>query len=211
MFFKLGNFGRLDPALQARGVKGLSHGAKGEVEIWESFADNPEQLAYESELLMAQMEARPVIEDSSLAEDTLAVGLDREASVKLRVNQNFFRKRVLAAYDNRCCVTGIETSELLIASHIIPWSEDVPNRLNLRNGLCLNALHDKAFDRGLMWIDPDLSIRLSGRLHADASGHDSSGMRWLLGFEGQRLRLTKKFSPDMDLLDRHATKARMLS
>jgi len=39
------------------------------------------------------------------------------------------------------------------ASHIVPWAEDERNRLNPRNGLCLNALHDRAFDRHLMWID----------------------------------------------------------
>lgn len=42
---------------------------------------------------------------------------------------------------------------LLNASHIIPWSVDVQNRLNPRNGLCLNAILDRAFDRGLMTIN----------------------------------------------------------
>ena len=30
--WKLANFARLDPALQSRGIKGASHGSKGEVE-----------------------------------------------------------------------------------------------------------------------------------------------------------------------------------
>ena len=38
---KLSNFARLDPALQARGIRGMGHGAKGEVEIWREFADHP--------------------------------------------------------------------------------------------------------------------------------------------------------------------------
>jgi putative restriction endonuclease len=33
--WKLANFARLDPALQARGIRGASHDSKGEVDIWE--------------------------------------------------------------------------------------------------------------------------------------------------------------------------------
>jgi putative restriction endonuclease len=46
---KLSNFARLDPALQARGIRGMSHGAKGEKEIWHEFAEHPETLAFESD------------------------------------------------------------------------------------------------------------------------------------------------------------------
>ena len=37
--------------------------------------------------------------------------------VKTRVNQSVFRQIVLANYDNRCALTGIDLSELLVASH----------------------------------------------------------------------------------------------
>ena len=203
--FKLGNFGRLDPALKARGVKGLSHGAKGEEDVWQEFADSPERLAYESEKLMAAREGRPLI-DPDVEDETTAEGLDREAIVKLRVNQSFFRKRVLSAYSNTCCVTGLSYAPLLIASHIIPWAKDVANRLNPRNGLCLNALHDKAFDRGFMWMESDLTIRMSPRLFEPEE--DSDGANWLKKFDGAQLCLPKHFSPDLDLLQRHAEQAK---
>lgn len=61
-----------------------------------------------------------------------------EAVIRTRVNQSFFRAAVLAAYNVRCCVTGLSIPELLTASHIVPWSADVKNRTNPRNGLCLN-------------------------------------------------------------------------
>src|ERR1017187_7225246 len=51
--FKLSNFARHDPALQARGIRGNEHGAKGEVEVWREFSANPEALAFESERLLA--------------------------------------------------------------------------------------------------------------------------------------------------------------
>jgi putative restriction endonuclease len=78
----------------------------------------------------------------------------------VRVNQQFFRAVVLAAYDGKGCVTGLAVPELLVASHIVSWAEDPKQRMNPRNGLCLNALHDRASDRRLMF-DADLKVRLS--------------------------------------------------
>ena len=91
-------------------------------------------------------------------------GREREATVRVRVNQSFFRDRILSAYNFRCCVTGLTVQPLLTASHIVPWAEDEKNRLNPRNGLCLNALHDRAFDRHLMWIEDGYVIRFSPKL-----------------------------------------------
>jgi putative restriction endonuclease len=176
-----------------------------EEDVWQEFANSPERLAYESAKLMAAREGRPLI-DPDVEDDKGAEGLDREAIVKLRVNQSFFRKRVLSAYSNTCCVTGLSYAPLLIASHIIPWAKDVANRLNPRNGLCLNALHDKAFDRGFMWIESDLTIRMSPRLFEPEE--DSDGANWLKEFDGAPLCLPKHFSPDLDLLQRHAEQAK---
>src|SRR3989338_6080158 len=91
----------------------------------------------------------------------LKEGKTREAIVKIRVNQSFFRSSVLASYDNKCCITGIQLTDLLIASHIVPWSKDEKNRLNPENGLCLNSFHDRAFDKGLITIDTDYKIKIS--------------------------------------------------
>ena len=79
-------------------------------------------------------------------------GKEKERIIKTRVNQSLFRKVVLATYNNKCCITGLAQPELLIASHIIPWSVNEKERLNPSNGICLNALHDKAFDSGLIAI-----------------------------------------------------------
>lgn len=67
----------------------------------------------------------------------------------------FFRRSVLASYNFRCCFTNIAIPDLLIAGHIIPWSIESEHRTNPANSLCLNALHYKAFDKGLMIITPD--------------------------------------------------------
>jgi putative restriction endonuclease len=204
---KLANFARLDPALQARGIRGLPHGAHGEEEVWNEFTDHPESLAFESEQLLAQRMDRAIEEVAEIdTRDLPAEGIEREAVVRIRVNQSFFRRRIVSAYECRCCVTGLGVRELLVASHIIPWAEDIPNRLNPRNGLCLNALHDRAFDRGLMWIDEGFVIRFSARLRS-ADPEDDITLAWLTGFEGQPLRLPDGFSPDPMLLSRHAERS----
>lgn len=204
---KLSNFARLDPALQARGIRGHSHGAKGEEEVWHEFIDHPESLAFESEQLRADRLGRPVEEVAEIDErDLPRDGIEREALVRIRVNQSFFRRRIVSAYEARCCVTGLRVPELLVASHIIPWAEDVANRLNVRNGLCLNALHDRAFDRGLMWIEDGFVIRFSRRFAVRRRNADDT-LTWLTSFEGATLRLPSRFTPDPELLRRHAARS----
>lgn len=206
---KLTNFARLDPALQARNIKGMSHGAKGEVEIWREFIDHPEALAFESEQLLAQRLGKSVEEVAEIEDEALPrPGIERQAIVFIRVNQQFFRKRILSAYNFRCCVTGLAVQPLLVASHIVPWAEDEKNRLNPKNGLCLNAFHDRAFDRGLMWIDENLTVRFSPEL-TKSDDASKETIAWLTKFEGAKLLLdNKKFTPSLDLLKIHAMRSR---
>ena len=201
---KLANFARLDPALKKRGIKGLTHGAKGEEEVWNEFASNPEGLALESERLVAQRLGKSVESTAEIdTEDLPEAGIEREALVRLRVKQSFFRRRVLSAYCFRCCVTGLTNLQLLVASHIVPWAEDAFNRLNPKNGLCLNPLHDRAFDRRLMWVEDGFVVRLSPKL-AEAKEDSKKTIDWLMSFDGRPLLLPKYFKPDPDLLARHA-------
>ncbi len=163
--WKLANFASLDPSLKKRNITGASHGSKADLEVWNEFNGDWDRLAFESEKLLAQKMGRQI-------EDVLDVeviylpktGVERETLVKIRVNQSFFRRSVLAAYNFQCCITGLEIPELLNASHIIPWAKDVANRVNPRNGLCLNAIHDRAFDRGLLTITPDFTVKISNSI-----------------------------------------------
>ena len=203
---KLANFSRLDPFLQQRGIKGLTHGAKGEEGVWNEFALDPEALAFESQRLLAEREGKSVEEIAQIETDDLPPpGKERDAIVRVRVNQSFFRRRVLSAYNFCCCVTGLSVRPLLVASHIVPWAKDPDNRLNPRNGLCLNALHDRAFDNGLMWIEKDFTIRMSAKLR-DTNKRSSEVAVWFSSFEGNRLLLPNNFQPDPDLLMKHAKK-----
>jgi len=200
--WKLANFSRLDPTLKKRGIKGASHGAKSDEEIWQEFSGNWEQLAFESERLLAQMSGRKLDEVASLPEEDLPrEGKERARVVRTRINQQFFRAAVLAAYHQRCCITGLAVPELLNASHIVPWSVDTENRVNPRNGLCLNAIHDRAFDRGLLTIRPSFTVKLSPLLRAFK--RQEAIKELFLPYEGKRIELPSHFTPEIEFLRYH--------
>lgn len=195
--WKLANFARLDPSLARRNISGASHGSKQEEEVWGEFEQNWDKLAFESEILRREMLGSVA---NSPKED-FPEGKTREASVMLRVNQGFFRSAILAAYNSTCCITGIRLSELLCASHIVPWSVDMDNRTNPRNGLCLNALHDRAFDRGLIAISGDYRVEISPLVCKAA---EEVGVRKLLfDYENAQIKLPDHFQPDPSFLRFH--------
>jgi putative restriction endonuclease len=80
------------------------------------------------------------------------------------VNQSVFRQMVLVNYSTKCAITGIDIPELLLASHIMPWSKNEEHRLNPENGICLSALYDKAYDKGIIGINNNYQIILSTSL-----------------------------------------------
>lgn len=200
---KLGNLASFDPKLQERGIKGASNASKLDKEVWNEFYNNWDAALLESERLLAKIEHTTVeklnqIDDSDLTKQ----GLDKERLVKTRINQSIFRKIILAAYNSTCCITGINNPDLLLASHITPWSKDEKNRLNPTNGLCLNALHDRAFDKGLLSISSDdYTIMISSKL----KGKDipESIRTNFLQIEKQSIRLPDKFLPSKDQLKIH--------
>lgn len=201
---KLSNFASLDPELQKRNIVGMRHGSKSDKQIWNEFNGNWNELAFESEILLARFKGEPIENSAKIDLESLpSEGKDREAIIKARVNQNFFRSAILSSYGNKCCITGISVPALLVASHIVPWSKDEKNRLNPHNGLCLNLLHDKAFDRGLITITEDYKMKLSSELLY----YKNNGAinKFFLPYSDKTIQLPKKFLPDKSFLKYHHT------
>ena len=99
---------------------------------------------------------------SSRPDQRQQLGLERVERVRTRVNQDYFRSVLLSNYGGACYLTGIDIPALLTASHIEPWAAATPSkRLMLSNGLLLNALHDRAFDRGLIVLDDRYRVVVS--------------------------------------------------
>jgi putative restriction endonuclease len=198
------NFATLDPALRARGVRGLPNLSNADRDIWAEFASNSEALAAEAEQAASRI-------DDNASKDRAASGPSQawadeteiERIIRARRVQSFFRSAVLTSYNHSCAISGLAVPELLNASHIIPWSVSVERRADPTNGLCLNALFDRAFDRGLITISHEMTIQVSPRLLADAI---TAEIRCSINeIEGRRLRLPLRFTPDPNAMLYHRT------
>jgi len=147
---KLVNFASLDPAHKARGVRGLAGHSRSDERVWTEFHDNWDELTVLSETKLQNLEAgtkEPAAQKPDRHEPEYLprdVPTEATATVTVRTMPAFFRKVVLAAHNSKCCITGNPVEDLLVASHILPWSDFPQQRLNPKNGLCL-AAH---FDRG---------------------------------------------------------------
>ena len=200
--YKLVNFASLDPSLQARGIKGASNASNLDKEIWKEFFNNWNELPYESEKLLAKIEKTTIEKLNNIDEDELPKeGKTREQVVKVRVNQAFFRSAILASYNNTCCITGLQQPEFLIAGHIKPWSIDEKNRLNPQNGIAINALHDKAFEIGLITITTDLKIKVSSSLLKQKKSKPID--EYFLKYDGQNIIIPSRFLPEIEFLKYH--------
>lgn len=198
---KVGNFGRLDPDLRKQGIIGLGNGSKLDEIVWNEFNGNWEKLAFESELLLAEFQNKKIEEIINDDVFEFPLGTERETIIKQRVNQNFFRSTILSSYNLKCCITGLSISDFLVASHIKPWKADELNRLNPHNGLCLNSIHDKAFDKGFITVTPDYKIKISK--YFNDFKKDEAVSDFFLKYENQSIILPDRFLPSKEFLEYH--------
>ena len=200
--YKLVNFVSIDPKQKLLGRKGATNIGKLDKEIFYEFTENFDELFYESEdLLLLKIDENKSTPDIDKLIDDTKKGEYKIRETKVRVNQDYFRTIVMANYTNGCSITGISIPELLIASHIKPWSYDEKNRLNPSNGICLSATFDKAFDKGLITIDKDFNVIFSSKLkkYLKEPFYKDEFVR----FENNRINLPIKFLPSDEFLEYH--------
>ena len=193
---KMTNFASLDPTIDRAG---MSNSSRLDREVWKIFFD---ALQVELSSPLDREEAHSYADALGEQgrefehESSVRVGIDVLRLGKSRLNQDFFRRLVLASYDNKCALTGIDAKELLVASHIVPWSRNQSIRMAPTNGICLNALHDRAFDKGLIAFDGKYRVIYSEQIPRVAR-------EALESFGSNQLRLPTKFAPDLSLLAAH--------
>jgi putative restriction endonuclease len=204
---KLVNLASLDPQIVASGRKGLANASTQDKAIWQELQGNWDAVALEAAAEYETLATRhglpanvDVIDELPEVPD-IAEGKTRLATVEVRVNQARFRKAILASYHATCCISGLQHEKLLVASHIVPWSQEKQNRLNPHNGLCLSALHDRAFDQGLLTVLPDYTVRVSKQLHN--AKNKSALTELLLSCDGQKIQLPERFAPSVIFLGWH--------
>lgn len=200
---RLGNFASCDPHLKARGIGGLKGGMNQVKPIWDEFYANQEELIYISEQILAQKENVPIEKkyEKLLLDLKDYSGETKIREVKTRVNQSVFRQMVLSNYDNKCAISGIDLPQLLLASHIVPWSENKEQRLNPENGICLSSLYDKAFDIGLIGITTNHSVIFSNTLKQ--KNQSLYFQTYFAPIENQSIAIPTKFFPRKEFLEFH--------
>ena len=199
---RLSNFASVDPYHQNRGVVGLRGGLAQVQPIWEEFSNNNEELIFESEKILAHIQKTSIENKyrNILTGIENLTGETKVREVKTRINQDVFRQIVLANYTGKCAVTGFSNSSFLIASHIIPWSIDIKNRLNPQNGILLNSLHDKAFENGYIAINNDFQILICSEF---LKSKDSFVQSYFSVFHHKKIQMPVRFLPDTELLEKH--------
>ncbi len=207
---QLNNLVSLDPYHQNRGISGLRPPGKLAQQLWAEAQSDWENSILESENLLESLtQSQPKVEVGAepgakvfkLQQKKQSGPTEMERSVRVRLGQRFFRGSIMANYRERCCVCGMPITELLIASHIIPWKDREDLRLNPSNGLCLCALHDKAFDRGLLAIDDDYKVLISSSVHHYLS-HEAV-KNGLIIYSAHPISLPDRFAPKQEFLDIH--------
>ena len=200
---KMLNIASLDPAIISTGRVGLNHPSALDREVWAEFHADWERLAVESQLLRQQLD-EDMPQDFEADSDQLVpedfTGETRQVITTQRIKQHFFRRAVLSSYRGRCCMSNLSEPKLLIASHIVPWSIDKTNRLNPSNGLCLSAIHDKAFDKGLMTLNDDFTIIISEQIQ---KRNDTFMKEIFLPLNGRKIEFPERFTPDISFVTWH--------
>ncbi len=94
---------------------------------------------------------------------------ERSGLVTSRVGQGAYRKRIIHRWEYKCAVTNFNKLEILIASHIVPWSQsNDTERLDVHNGILLSPTYDALFDKHLITFDNKGKIILSDNIEKAA-------------------------------------------
>jgi hypothetical protein len=185
---------------------------------WSKPAPLPEDLALSAAVILEMMKERfPILpQGDSAAEaaesDPVEVEefqqqiehkdysvADTTATIKTRGSaQRAFADNVKANYSYRCAVTGIATREFLVASHIVPWAEDMSIRLDPANGICLSLIIDRAFEKGYLLVEDDLTLRVDHK----RVGSDAALLAMLAPHDGTALSAPSQEPPNPEYLRR---------
>ena len=199
---KIGNFGKFDTNLAA---VGLGHSSHLDEEIWNEYNGRWQDLEVDALKLIEKFQHANHEEQTEIP--FIPIGKEREVVIKQRINQSLFRNMVLSAYNNTCCITGLARPELIEACHIIDWADDEKNRINPCNGLAMNVLFHRAFDKLYLGISTDLRVIISDKLYDGLRGKDKDKTYEIFNpYNGKNIMLPKKFKPNIEFIEKQYTK-----
>lgn len=114
-----------------------------------------------------------------------------------------FRRVVLADYEGRCPVSGVDHDRLLDVAHVLPWSDYPDRRSDPRNVLALDKTHHAAFDASLFTLTEEYRVRVAPEFETESEVLAGT----LLDRAGERVSMPSS-APDVS--DALARRNRML-
>jgi hypothetical protein len=81
-----------------------------------------------------------------------------------RKGQARLRQHALTNYANQCALCDVTYPDLLVASHIVRWTDDPEVRGRLSNVLCLCRMHDALFEGGYISVADNLGVLKKPRI-----------------------------------------------
>ncbi|MDT8404767.1 HNH endonuclease [Sulfuriflexus sp.] len=192
------DFASLDSAITQNG---LGNSSRADRVLWESFMNDSEAVIGDAEELFQKLVVTKVVDADELLPIIPQGPTESVREVRVRRVQQFFRNCVLIGYKNQCAISGLDIPGLLIASHIIPWSENESRRADPANGVVLNSLYDAAFDKGFMTFDDDFRVVLSRRIIESVKTKELASI--LFDIKGKPMTMPSRFLPDISAIRYH--------
>jgi len=104
-------------------------------------------------------------DESGIYDIVMPTKTERSGLVTSRIGQGAYRKRVIHRWQYQCAVTKFDKIEILIASHIVPWSKATnEERLDVHNGILLSPNYDALFDKHFITFSNQGKIVLSDKI-----------------------------------------------
>jgi len=148
------------------------------------------------------LEEKILHEDAAEYKTEIQKLLQQNDEEEIFIRGSIFKREIPKIYNYTCCISGMKISatssvSMVDACHIIPFSYSFDDTITNGIALCPN-LH-RAFDRGLIAIDSNYKVRVSGIFHEETSNYS------IKSFDGQRilLPLDKDFFPFAENFDWH--------
>ena len=122
---------------------------------------------------------------------------ERKGLVTSRVGQGYYRQKIIERWEGECPVSGLSIIPILIASHIVPWSQsNDEEKLDVNNGILLSPNVDALFDKHLISFENDGLILISDKVSRE--DRDALGVS-----ESMRISVSEGMIP---FLEKHRQK-----
>lgn len=188
---KMSNLASVDQSLDR---KGMANASALDRQVWAAFLENPDSIIKAEHQMENGLE---YVQNSEHAPHSgFGEGTDQPIQTTQRRGQTLFRKSILTSYGSRCALTDMDEPKLLVASHIIGWAERPDTRMNPHNGICLNPLHDQAFDKHLISFGEHYELLIAD--HVPKRTKEALGK-----VQHKTLRMPERFLPSQEFLETH--------